>query len=119
MGEAKRRSLLDPNFGKNKKIKLRDADGFVSQSVVSFARQKLLESGRGIVVLGHKLGYIPLSEFTSQPKAYKLVSTYDTTKFILSVTPPKTEICLEMIRGEMEQLAEKHGMQSLNGHVRS
>ena len=114
MGEAKRRKLLDPNFGLNKKIELRDADGFVSTEVVEFARQKLLESGRGIVILRDRLGYIPLAEFTKQPEAYNLVSTYDTTNSILSVTPPKTEIRMEMIRGQMEQLAEKHGMLSLN-----
>ena len=114
MGEAKRRKLLDPNFGLNKKIELRDADGFVSQQVVAFARQKLLESGRGVVILRDRLGYIPLAEFTKQPEAYNLVSTYDTTNSILSVTPPKTEIRMEMIRGQMEQLAEKHGMLSLN-----
>ena len=114
MEEAKRRKLLDPNFGLNKKIELRDADGFVSQQVVSFARQKLLESGRGVVILRDRLGYIPLAEFTKQPEAYNLVSTYDTTNSILSVTPPKTEIRMEMIRGQMEQLAEKHGMLSLN-----
>ena len=114
MGEAKRRKLLDPNFGKNKKIELRDADGFVSHMVVEFARQKLLESGRGIVILRDRLGYIPLTEFTKQPEAYKLISTYDTTNFILSVTPPKTEIRMEMIRRAISQLAEKHGMVSLN-----
>ena len=117
MGEAKRRKLLDPNFGLNKKIELRDADGFVSQQVVSFARQKLLESGRGIVILRDRLGYIPLAEFTKQPEAYNLVSTYDTTNSILSVTPPKTEIRMELIRGAMEQLTEKQGIKTLNSET--
>ena len=114
MGEAKRRSLLDPNFGINKKIELRDADGFVSQQVVEFAQKKLKQLGRGIVILGDKLGYKPLSKFRSAPKAYELVSTYDTNNFILSVTPPETEIRMELIRGEIEQLPEKQGIQTLN-----
>ena len=114
MGEAKRRKLLDPNFGLNKKIELRDADGFVSQQVAEFARQKLLESGRGIVILRDRLGYIPLAEFTKQPEAYKLISTYNTTNSILSVTPPKTEIRMELIRDQISQLSETDGILSLN-----
>ncbi len=112
MGEAKRRKLLDPTFGENKKIECRDADGFVTQQVVDFAQKKLLKQGRGIVILGDRLGYIPLTILRNKPKAYSLVSTYDTTGFILSVTPPKTEICLESIRGEMERRTEKHGRQT-------
>ena len=109
MGSAKRRKLLDPTFGENKKIEYRDANGFVTQQVISFAQKKLSESGRGIVILGDRLGYMPLAKVRNQPEVYKLVSTYDTTKFILAVTPPLSEIRMELILGEMERLAEKHG----------
>lgn len=107
MGEAKRRKLLDHTFGENKKIEYRDADGFVTQQVVEFARKQLFESGRGIVILGDRLGYMPLAKCRNQPDVYKLVSTYDTTNFILAVTPPKSKICMELIRGEMERLGGK------------
>ena len=109
MGEAKRRKLLNPSLGEHQKIEYRDANGLVTQPVISFAHKKLSESGRGIVIFGDRLGYMPLAKLRHQPEVYQLVSTYNTTLFILSVTPPTTKICLESIPGEMEQLAEQHG----------